>query len=230
MTALSASPTLQGSGGAGREADLLHRANLIGRTTLLRADGMATALFVTCENAAGLPLLPAIHARSVERKGGGVKKRIILTFVVGVLAIGGTALATPGIGVIGAPVHARGTNAEELNIHSAAGIKLKTKSSLDFVTQQITIAAGGTTGWHSHPGPVLVTIKSGGLTVVYADDPTCAGRTYTAGQSFVDRGDETVHTARNLGTTPVEFWATYLVPGAPGSAFRVDEADPACSF
>jgi hypothetical protein len=36
---------VQGAGGAGREADLLHRANLIGRTTLLRADGTATALF-----------------------------------------------------------------------------------------------------------------------------------------------------------------------------------------
>lgn len=44
-----------------------------------------------------------------------------------------------------------------------------------------------------------MTVKSGALTLVYADDPTCAGRTYTAEQSFVDRGDETVHTALNLG-------------------------------
>ena len=65
---------------------------------------------------------------------------------------------------------------------------------------------------------------------VYADDPTCAGRTYTAGQSFVDRGDETVHTALNLGATNVELWATYLVPGDPGAAFRIDAADPACDF
>jgi hypothetical protein len=40
---------VQGAGGAGREADLLHRAKLIGRTTLPRADGTATALFVTGE-------------------------------------------------------------------------------------------------------------------------------------------------------------------------------------
>jgi hypothetical protein len=176
-----------------------------------------------------LPLFAVARARSVERKGGGMKKKVILTLAVGLLAIGGTALATPGIGIVG-PVHARGTNADELNIHSAAGIKLKTKSALDFVTQQITIAAGGTTGWHSHPGPVLVTVKTGALTLVYANDPTCAGRTYTAGQSFVDRGDETVHTALNLGTTPVELWATYLVPGAPGAAFRLDEPDPGCAF
>jgi len=48
-------------------------------------------------------------------------------------------------------VHARGTNAERLNVHSKAGVKLKTKSSVDFVTQQLVIAPGGTTGWHSHP-------------------------------------------------------------------------------
>jgi Cupin domain len=156
--------------------------------------------------------------------------KIIVTFVAGLFVIVGAALATPGVGVLGAPVHARGTNSDELNIHSAAGIKLKTKGALDFVTQQITIAPGGTTGWHSHPGPVLVTVKSGALTVVYADDPTCQGRTFSAGQSFVDRGDETVHTALNLGATPVEFWATYLVPGAAGTAFRIDAPDPACNF
>lgn len=156
--------------------------------------------------------------------------KIIVTFVAGLFVIAGAALATPGVNVLGAPVHARGTNIDELNIHSAAGIKLKTKGALDFVTQQITIGPGGTTGWHSHPGPVLVTVKSGALTLVYADDPTCQGRTYPAGQSFVDRGDETVHTALNLGPTAVELWATYLVPGDPGAPFRIDAADPACDF
>ena len=46
-----------------------------------------------------------------------------------------------------------------------------------------------------------MTVKSGALTIVYADDPNCDGRTYTAGQSFVDRGDENVHTAFNRGDT-----------------------------
>jgi hypothetical protein len=158
------------------------------------------------------------------------KRRIIVTVVAGLSLLGGTALATPGIGVISAPVHARGTNADDLNIHSKAGIKLKTKNSLDFVTQTITIAPGGTTGWHSHPGPVLVTVKAGALKLVYANDPTCSGRTYAAGESFVDRGDENVHTALSVGAVPVELWATYLVPGAPGAPFRLDAPDPGCDF
>ena len=73
-------------------------------------------------------------------------RKIIVAVVAGLSLMGGVALATPGIGVLSAPVHARGTNADLLNIHSAAGIKLKTKRPLDFVTQQITIAPGGTTG------------------------------------------------------------------------------------
>ena len=75
-----------------------------------------------------------------------------------------------------------------------------------------------------------MTVKSGALTLVYADDPTCAGRVYRAGESFVDRGDENVHTALNQGTTNVELWATYLVPGAAGAPFRLDAADPGCDF
>lgn len=36
-----------------------------------------------------------------------------------------------------------------------------------------------------------------------------------------------MHIATNESlTTNVELWATYLVPGAPGSAIRMDEALP----
>jgi hypothetical protein len=94
------------------------------------------------------------------------------------------------------------------------------------VTQQIRIAAGGTTGWHSHPGPVLVTVKAGELTLVYASDPNCVGTTYKAGESFVDRGDENIHTAFNRGNVELELWATYLVPGEANAPFRLDAPDP----
>ena len=159
---------------------------------------------------------------------------ILVAFVLGLLAIAGAALATPGIGVLSAPVHARGT-IEDSSMIRRAGFELLRMGfqhgSVDVATQQITIAAGGTTGWHGHPGPVLVTIKSGALTVVYADDRFCQGTTYTAGQSFVDFGNVNVHTALNRGETPVEFWATYVVPGAPGSPFRIDAPNPShCGF
>ena len=157
--------------------------------------------------------------------------RLVLPAMMLLGVVAGVALATPGIGVLSAPVQARGTIAERLNVHSNAGVKLQTKDGLDVVTQQIVIAPGGTTGWHSHPGPVLVTIKSGEMTIVYADDATCQGRVYGPGESFVDRGDEFVHTALNRGSANLEFWATYLVPGAPGSPARLDAPAPGtCGF
>jgi hypothetical protein len=157
-----------------------------------------------------------------------VHRRAIVLLVLGVafpLAVG-AALATPGSGVFG-PVQARGTLPEDLIVNSKSGVHLKTKGSADVVTQQIVIAGGGHTGWHSHPGPVLVTVKRGAMRVIYADDPTCEGSVYEVGDSFVDRGDENVHIARNVSASDeLEFWATYLVPGAPGSAIRLDEAAP----
>jgi hypothetical protein len=153
-------------------------------------------------------------------------QKLVLGAFVLLPLLAGVALATPGIGIISAPVWARGTHAEELNVHSKAGVKLQTKSPVDFVTQQIRIAPGGSTGWHSHPGPVLVTVKAGALTIVYASDPDCVGRTYGVGESFVDRGDENVHNAFNRTNVELELWATYLVPGAAGSPARLDEADP----
>jgi hypothetical protein len=152
--------------------------------------------------------------------------KVVVGAMVLLPVLTGIALATPGINVIGFPPVARGTHADPLNVHSKAGVKLQTKSSVDFVTQQIVIGPGGSTGWHSHPGPVLVTVKAGALTLVYADDAACQGRTYGVGESFVDRGDEIVHNAFNLGAVNLEFWATYFVPGAPGTPARIDASDP----
>lgn len=149
----------------------------------------------------------------------------------GMLLFAGAAFATMGSNVLSAPVHARGTlgsNAgPNLVINSKSGVHLKTQGSTDIVTQEIRIGPGGHTGWHSHPGPVLVTVKEGSLQLIYADDTACQGTSYVQGDSFVDRGDETVHIARASPFTGVVLWATYFVPGTPVTApFRIDAADP----
>jgi quercetin dioxygenase-like cupin family protein len=160
------------------------------------------------------------------------KTKAGLTALIVLPVLAGIALATPGVNVISAPVHARGTHEDRLAVYGdKIHLKAKHGVSVDFATQQIVIGPGGATGWHSHPGPVLVTVKTGELTLVYADDPSCEGRTYRAGQSFVDRGSEMRHIALNKTPANVELWATYLIPGAPGTPFRIDEAAPGhCTF
>ena len=104
----------------------------------------------------------------------------------------------------------------------------------DTVMQKIVIAPGGHTGWHSHPGPVVVLIAAGELSFYDGDDLTCTARTYSTGQAFVDSGQGHVHIARNEGSIPLELYVTYfdVTPGAaaPG-AFRIDVPNPGnCSF
>ena len=86
------------------------------------------------------------------------------------------------------------------------------------------IDLGGTTGWHSHPGPSLILVVAGQVTNYTSEDRNCAGHTYTAGQGFIDSGGNDEHTLRNNGTTEAETIAVQLIPhGAPR---RIDEPNP----
>src|SRR4029450_8474022 len=51
--------------------------------------------------------------------------------------------------------------------------RIKTKGISDLHVLQNTIAPGGTFGWHRHPGPSLVIVKSGNATFLLAGHPTC---------------------------------------------------------
>jgi hypothetical protein len=79
----------------------------------------------------------------------------------------------------------RGTIGTPFKVESDGLIEVKTKPPLDVVDQTITIAPGGHTGWHSHPGPVLVVIESGTFTFYDGDDPDCGPQVFTAGHAFV---------------------------------------------
>ncbi len=165
----------------------------------------------------------------------------ILAATVAVSA--GAVLLTPGSGIISAPVVARSTgfaNPTDIKFKVKGGAQevIHVSDAAQTVMQQIVIGPGGHTGWHSHPGPVVVIIKSGTMSFYDGDDPTCTERTYTVGQAFVDSGQGHVHIARNESTTDnLELWATYFnVPPPPPlpasqSNFRIDRsATGNCSF
>jgi DNA-binding HxlR family transcriptional regulator len=71
--------------------------------------------------------------------------------------------ATPPSGVA-AELLARGTVAHADRVR-VAGISLRTRGPVDVATVHVTFQPGGTTGWHVHPGPALVTVKTGQLTL-----------------------------------------------------------------
>ena len=147
-------------------------------------------------------------------------RAVVLGFVA-VLSIGGIVLATPPSGATPTTL-GRGTLEAGDKINTPF-LKLSIRQDVDVVTQTITIAPNGNFGWHSHPGPVFVTITAGALTF-YDSDGSCTAMVYSAGDSFIDEGHGHVHFAKNEGTTDLVLYATYLVP--VGAALRIDAADP----
>jgi quercetin dioxygenase-like cupin family protein len=97
----------------------------------------------------------------------------------------------------------------------------------DYVTRQITIQPGGSTGWHWHPGQVYGVIRAGTLTH-YAADCSVDG-TYPTGSSITEpSGANHVHVGRNLGPDPLVMWVNYVVPA--GGPLATDAPNPGCDF
>ncbi|HUF06564.1 MAG TPA: cupin domain-containing protein [Candidatus Binatia bacterium] len=78
------------------------------------------------------------------------------------------------------------------------------------IVQEITIQPGGFTGWHTHPGPVVVMVEEGTFTVYQGGDADCTPFAYGPNESFIDPGQGNVHSARNNGSVPMVAWAIYF--------------------
>ena len=157
-------------------------------------------------------------------------RRTMLLAIVGLVALGvgliGNALATTASGFT--VETARGPLVDrplDVNWNFAPGnkVKLQTQGVVEVAAQRIVIAPGGTLGWHSHPGPTVVTIQSGTMSFYHAEDCTMEME-YEAGDSFSNLPDE-IHMARNESSvTPLVVYASYFVPA--GAALRIDQPSP----
>jgi quercetin dioxygenase-like cupin family protein len=134
-----------------------------------------------------------------------------LWVAVAVLAAG-PARAVPPVGLV-TEILGSGTTLAGFTIH-VAGIKVESKHAADVTVAHLTFAPGGTTGWHTHPGPVLVIVTTGAVTKYSAED--CTAQTYTAGQAFVENGPTDENMVRNDGTVLAEAIVALITPpGAP---------------
>jgi quercetin dioxygenase-like cupin family protein len=85
---------------------------------------------------------------------------------------------------------------------------IKASDPSNIVTTKITVQPGAQIPWHTHSGPVFVTIAEGELTYVSSDG--CSSRRYPTGTAFVDPGHGHVHTAYNSGKVVTVFYATFF--------------------
>jgi hypothetical protein len=91
----------------------------------------------------------------------------------------------------------------------------------------ITFAPGGSVGWHTHHGPVIITVASGALSIINASD--CVRRIYAAGKAFVDPGQGNVHVGFNETAGETVIYATFLdVPRGQPASIAADA--PGCAL
>jgi hypothetical protein len=149
---------------------------------------------------------------------------------------------TVASGFASTPVARGGSPAFHIRSTDGFDVEIKTKDSTDIAMANVVVAPGGTSGWHTHPGPVFVVVKTGTITFYRAGKhsgldgdeenpnnaahgPTCSRTVYPAGSAFVEvPAPGHVMLAKNEGGTEATISATYFAPA--GAALRIDRDWP----
>src|SRR5580765_3121016 len=156
-----------------------------------------------------------------------MRSRLVIALVlvaVGIAAYAGAVRATPPSGVTPMPYGVGKLASFDTGGKIGAwNAKMDVRGASDLYVLSNTIAPGGSFGWHSHPGPSFVIVKSGTATFYLGADPLCRPHRVRAGSTFVDKG-LAVHVVRNEGSVPLVTVVVSFVPrGVPR---RIDQPDP----
>jgi quercetin dioxygenase-like cupin family protein len=164
-----------------------------------------------------------------------MKKKLLVVPAAALFALAvfaGTVLATPQSGVATSTVAKSLFDGIDVNAHTIPAdvwqAHLKTHGQSDVYVVDNKFQPGGTTGWHTHPGPSLIFVVSGTISNYMGNDPTCTPHTYTAGQGFVDAGGSDVHMLRNDTNTTAETVAVQLLPTGAQRKIDVPTAPQNC--
>lgn len=112
---------------------------------------------------------------------------------------------------------AQGANPEHnLNLH--------VQGPTDVLQSLLTFQPGGDTGWHTHPGPVVVAVKNGALTEIHFNGCVTV---HPAGTSFFETKDE-VHRAVNQTGEIVEAYVTFISPAGAQPLIPANDPGNVC--
>lgn len=119
-------------------------------------------------------------------------------------------------------------NFEEAVHWNSDRVKFQTKGPTDVRVQKIVVGPGGFSGWHHHPGIVIVAVQSGSITFTHSD---CSSKTYGPGLPngavFVEGGDDPGQASSVGGAT---LYVTYVAPDANPPVVRINDHgfQPSC--
>ena len=97
----------------------------------------------------------------------------------------------------------------------------------DVIAAKLTIAEGGSAGWHTHPGSAIGLVQSGTFGVIESHD--CLLRRYEAGDAFFHPGQSIadVDVGFNAGEGDLVVYVTFLgIPAGQPPTIPADE--PGC--
>ncbi len=162
-------------------------------------------------------MLRALRAR---KKWGLVTLGILIAGAAATIA-----LATPGSGITTTTfVTADFPNSVHVN---SDRVKFQTKDPTTVRVQKLVWTAGAFSGWHHHPGVIIVTVQSGSVTV---EDSSCNSVTYGPGLPdgavFVEGGDDPLQVTSASGAPE---YAMQVAPAANPPVFRIEDNPPACA-
>jgi quercetin dioxygenase-like cupin family protein len=87
-------------------------------------------------------------------------------------------------------------------------VNMRAKGPSDVLQSLLVFQPGGETGWHLHPGPVVVVVKNGALTEYHTNGCTTV---HPAGSVFFETEGE-IHRAVNETSEVVEAYVTFISP------------------
>ena len=161
------------------------------------------------------------------------KTKVLLVAGLAASIAAGLAMATPTMGAWYNVVLATGTAQQDLHGHGQLlipamdedfGAVVATDGASNIVQQEVKFSPGGTTGWHTHPGVVILTLAADSGPADWYDS-RCGKTVYSAGDSWTE--GTKLHDVVNHGSTDVHFFVTYIV--AKGVSKRTDQAAPRCA-
>ena len=161
------------------------------------------------------------------------KTKLVLGGALVAGVIGGVALATPTIGAFYNVILSTGTVDQDVHAHAFIALpsqeedfaaEVNTYGAANFIVQDIKLSPGGTTGWHKHPGVLLLSLAADSGSIDWYD-AHCGKVTYNAGDSWTE--GTKLHDVVNNSSADAHFLITYIV--AKGVNKRTDEPAPRCA-
>jgi hypothetical protein len=158
-----------------------------------------------------------VTRRTGHMEGGSMNiKRVMIAGSILAVLTASIATASPGSGASVTPLGA-GTFADKIHVSQ--------NRPADVQIANVTFAPGGYTGWHSHPGPEVVTVKSGSVTFTRVRDGLCTITTFGPGQGFVAYPQDTF-IVRNASTELTAQMVVILFDVPTGGPNRIEHDDP----